>query len=306
MICKMLGGSFRFVARATSVLALLSAVPASAALINPPLVYGGLPDVAGAPDITYDYVAGVGGTMTINGRSTAPATVGGVAVPNAGATNTMQQSITLPGLVGGAVERLYVTNDVTTDGSTAFNVARSYTNYSLVANFDADGFFTGGTVSILGYLSDATRTAANTVYGGLWTDSGTVLTGTLTQFGFTGGGGTSDNIKLQFTYDVTAGNFFDIGFRGGSAEYQGYVRTLATGGISPLAAYNAANSTSYTTWDQLTLSGQQQAFMQDFAYCTEGCTATIDTWVPLPGAVWLFGSGLAGLAGFARRRKTTR
>jgi hypothetical protein len=35
------------------------------------------------------------------------------------------------------------------------------------------------------------------------------------------------------------------------------------------------------------------------------CNGTIDTWglVPIPGAVWLFGSGLIGLIGIARRRK---
>ncbi|HKJ10104.1 MAG TPA: VPLPA-CTERM sorting domain-containing protein, partial [Gammaproteobacteria bacterium] len=31
-------------------------------------------------------------------------------------------------------------------------------------------------------------------------------------------------------------------------------------------------------------------------------TLTAPAAVPLPGAVWLFGSGLVGLAGFARRR----
>ncbi len=304
MICKMLGGWFRHAALALPVFGLLAAWPANAALIG--LSYGGLPDVAGAPDITYDYTAGVGGTLTINGRLTAPATVGGVAVPNGGATNTITQTIKFPNLTASPLEYLYVTNDVADDSNTAYNAARRYTNYSLTASFDANGLFTGGTVSILGYLSDATKASIEAYYGQTWSDSGTILSANLADFGFYGDnadGNTIDTIKFQFRLNVTGGDVFNLGFNGGAAEYVGGVSTLASGGASPLLA---AGGTTAMNWDDLTVSGQQKAFMQDFIYCSSGCTSTMDTWVPLPGAVWLFGSGLAALAGLARRRKAAR
>src|SRR3972149_9097898 len=143
---KFLSGWFRSaITSLLPALALLVAGPASAALIT--LTYGGLPDIAGSPDINYDYPAGGGGTLTINGRLTAPATVGGVAVPNAGATDTITQTIAFPGLTASPFEYLYVSNDVANDSNTAYNAARRYTNYSLTASFDANGFFTGGTVN---------------------------------------------------------------------------------------------------------------------------------------------------------------
>ena len=41
-----------------------------------------------------------------------------------------------------------------------------------------------------------------------------------------------------------------------------------------------------------------------YSYGTTPLAATITSAVPLPGAVWLLGSGLLGLAGFRRFRKS--
>ena len=297
MNCKFLGGWFRSVIiTLLPALALMATQSVHAALISIPQ---GFPDVnTASPDITYDFTAGVGGIMTINGRNTSPSTA---AVPNQ--PNVSSQSIDFSSLATGCA-----TGSTSGPGSGAcylYDVAGTtstterFTQYNLTANFNKDGFFTGGTVSIIGYLSPTGL--ANAPAG--WANSGTVLSAALANFGFSGTPGTSnDTLRAQFLFTLTGGDLYTLGYRRGGLNYVSGVSTGLTGtGTSPLAAANTAYGTSATNWDGLTTGTQQRAFMQDFSYCT-GCTATLDTMVPIPGAVWLFGSGLIALIGIARRR----
>ncbi|MEE8428428.1 MAG: VPLPA-CTERM sorting domain-containing protein [Gammaproteobacteria bacterium] len=57
-------------------------------------------------------------------------------------------------------------------------------------------------------------------------------------------------------------------------------------------------------WDPLEIS-DTTAFTDDFISCT-GCALQVDTFVPVPAAVWLFGSGLFGLIGVGARNRARR
>ena len=301
MNCKIFGGRFRSaITTLLPVLALMATQSVHAALITN-FPFGIFPDVnTASPDITYDFTAGVGGIMTINGRNTSPGTA---AVPNQ--PNVSSQSIDFSPSAAGCA-----TGSTSGPGGGAcylYDVAGTtstterFTQYNLTANFDANGFITNGTVSILGYLSPTGL--ANAPAG--WTNSGTVLSAALTDFGFSGipAGASNDTLHVEFLINLTGGDLYNLGLTGGGVNFVGAVNTGLTSGsgTSPLSAANLAYGTSATNWDGLTTVTQQRAFMQDFIY-NASYSATLDTMVPVPGAVWLFGSGLIALIGIARRR----
>jgi len=124
------------------------------------------------------------------------------------------------------------------------------------------------TIDAFGVLSGGTLTIGGTV-ASLGFNSGTLLTGDLTALGFNNAGD-----PLEFLFDVTGGDAFAL-YGGGSLS----------GGII------LSNSGFEGNWEN--------SFTAD-------ATAASDTGVvPVPAAVWLFGSGLIGLVGFGRhaRRK---
>jgi len=221
-------------------------------------------------DVTYNFVTGTGGVMTINGTA---------------ASNLASQTIKF--FSGDAAHNICASNIINSSCNPV-----TQTTYSLTANFDASGFFSGGTLNILGYVDGDTST--NTTYqpyGGL-ANSGTLLTANLTAIGFNGQSGTSayDNLVLDFTYALTGGDF-NLLYPGGDGglKWNGRVNT---GG---LATYGG-------NWD-----AQASPFTKSFS-CTgsSGCVSTLNTYVPLPAAVWLFGSGLIGMFGFATRPRKRR
>jgi hypothetical protein len=137
-------------------------------------------------------------------------------------------------------------------------------SYSLIANFDGAGNFTGGTVSATG----------TEIQG--WTDfqSGTIVTGDLTDFGWSGANSAG---FFEFTYNNITGDFGNLW--GGSEDGPGII--ISTSTLSPSAV----------DWDA----------DLDFQADINATSANVDTFVPVPAAVWLFGSGLIGLAGWGRR-----
>jgi hypothetical protein len=146
-------------------------------------------------------------------------------------------------------------------------------SYSLTANYTGAGLFdaTGSTVLATGTTGDASF------------NSGTIVDADLFNNGF---GGTDDAGIIEFEFNNVLGDFAAFGTDGGI-----------------IISFNSgANWTG--SWDGLDGSGMnfwQHSF-------NTGNVARVDTFmnttvIPVPGAVWLFASGLAGLVGAARKKK---
>lgn len=127
-------------------------------------------------------------------------------------------------------------------------------SFDLSASIDNAGVFSGGTLDIGGTIA------------GLGFNSGTLLTGTLTAFGFNGAGGD----PLEFLFNATGGDALGL--------YSGLGGIILSG------------------------TGFGGSFANDFGSNPFGAMADVGV-VPVPAAVWLFGSALLGLIGYNRRRK---
>ena len=133
--------------------------------------------------------------------------------------------------------------------------------FDLSATIDDAGNLVGGTIAIGGTVAS------------LGFNSGTLLTGTLTAFGFPDAGSN----PFEFLFDVTGGD----------------AAALYGGGSVPAGVI-------------LSGTGFGGNFTSDFDNLSSGtgtgiAVANVGT-VPVPAALWLFGSGLLGLTGLARRR----
>lgn len=140
------------------------------------------------------------------------------------------------------------------------------------SNAIAGGLFTlDATIDEFGNLSAGTFTISGTI-AGLGFNSGTLLTGNLTAFGFINGGGD----PLEFLFDVTGGD--------AAALYGG-----AGGIILSQVGFDGDWSSDFDNrFNGIPGTGQGLA---DAAA------------VPLPAAVWLMLSGLMGLLATARRSR---
>ena len=136
------------------------------------------------------------------------------------------------------------------------------TGLFLVLSIDGTGLFQGGSLQITGEIDE------------LGFDSGVLLTGEATDFGFfdageTRGGEVNDEFQLVFT------------ITGGDAE---------------------------NVWDgqlavRITNTGFFGTFGEDFVNNGDGITIAGQA-IPLPGALWLMLGGLAVVAGGRRRRRS--
>jgi len=125
-------------------------------------------------------------------------------------------------------------------------------------------FNLSATIDSAGIASGGSLTIGGTV-AALGFNSGTLLTGTLGSFGFPAAGGD----PLEFVFDVTGGDAAGL--------FGAQFGVVLTGtGLPPTLFSGGFNSRA----------GQANA-------------AAI---IPIPAAVWLFGSGLLGLMGIARRK----
>lgn len=124
--------------------------------------------------------------------------------------------------------------------------------FDLTAVIDGSGTLSSGSLSIGGTVAS------------LGFNSGTLLTGNLTAFGFPNGGGD----PLEFLFDVTGGDA--AGLFGSS------------GGI-------ILGGTNFTGDFTIDFNG-------------DGSAVANVAPVPLPATVWLFGAGLLGLVGLGRNR----
>jgi len=115
-----------------------------------------------------------------------------------------------------------------------------------------------------------------------------------------------------FTDFISASNFFVVGPAPNASTVwaQTFNATTQTGigsfTIDPGAAWSSvANGQIILSYDLFSRSPVDALFNPDTDTLSNGNLLTASasvTVVPLPAAVWLFGSALVGLAGFARRR----
>ncbi len=133
-------------------------------------------------------------------------------------------------------------------------------NWNISATIDNAGNASAGSLSITGLLAPPVA--------GQGGPTNTLLTGTLSAFGFPGGGGGD---PLEFLFTVTGGDL---------AALMG----TPVGVILNGTGFSGSFDTAFT-----------------------GSSGTADTFaVPIPGAAWLFGSGLLGLLGVGRWRRHRR
>lgn len=129
-----------------------------------------------------------------------------------------------------------------------------------------DGLFTlAANIDNSGALSTGTITLGGTI-DSMGYSSGTLLTGVLTDFGFVAGNDGGD--PLEFLFDVTGGDL--------ASMYGG------TGGII------------------MGFTGATGDFSSDFSSDPFNASADVAA-VPVPAAIWLMFSALAGLASIRRR-----
>ncbi len=137
--------------------------------------------------------------------------------------------------------------------------------YTIDATINGAGELVSGTVSIGGTFSPLSYS------------SGTLLTGVLTDFGFS-----ATDQPLEFTFDVTGGDA--AGLYGGIGSEGGIILSLVDGFDGTWGIYFDNNY-------GMGMSGFGSAVSDNFAM------------VPIPGALWLLGSGLIGLIGLRRKFK---
>jgi len=147
-------------------------------------------------------------------------------------------------------------------------------SYSLTANFSGAGVFdpTGSSLT-------ATGTSLDTGFEGGAYQSGTLVTGDLFNFGFGGNGAAG---IFEFEFNNVGGDMAAFGSLGGA--------TIPVFDLTPAYGGN---------WDPL-LTNNPAFWQQSFT-----ATSNVDTFVPVPATVWLFGSGLLAMAGVARKTKAS-
>lgn len=195
--------------------------------------------------------------------------------------------------IGGNVHALSI--DVTTmkfyDG---FGVSQFFSgglNTSVVGSFNSDntGVIDSGSTPFLGTPWSATQVMSNETTGSLQSWSGT--SGYL-------------NEPFLYNYTLAAGQMA-VGL---------YFDWYASTDIAILAVFDCGAGTAGTACSSVYTAGpapqgtvmQNGPFFHDAAgeYTTLSFEGTVST-VPVPAAAWLFGSGLIGLIGITKHKKST-
>lgn len=124
------------------------------------------------------------------------------------------------------------------------------------------------------------------IYDGSTNPNG-LLSGDLSDFGWSATGATTGIIgTIEFTFDNASGIIAE--------------GSLTQGGGGPYYSGGMILTITNDTMTPLDFDFETGLFDNDWTYTGYG-----DVFVPIPAAVWLFGSGLVGLAGVAGRRRRT-
>jgi hypothetical protein len=141
--------------------------------------------------------------------------------------------------------------------------------------------FTSQATIAAGNLTVLSGTALGSTIGNLEADV-TTLNGII---GGTAGDGTSANVSAQFSSS--------------SAMFQLYSNN------TPILATLGQNNNLYAMTGNGSSAAAGQAYTAGLVtMLANGTLEAVGSAVPLPGALWLFGSGLLGLAGIGRRRQS--
>ena len=187
------------------------------------------------------------------------------------------------------------------DGAGLHNVSGSCLTlgcYSLDATFSSAGDFSAGTISLTGTAPTSARLA----------NSGTIFAGTLTKFGW---GGNDQSGLFEFFIDQPlSGDFVADEWWCNSPQNNGPCHNGGTiidtreiaFGAGMLGTCNGADTSGCFTgdWDTSGLMTQEFSTAKSPGAFLSGAT-TGDTFVPVPAAMWLFGSAI-GFLSFMRRR----
>ena len=178
---------------------------------------------------------------------------------------------------------------------TAVNAASSTMTSATFAMYDGTGGYVGGASDVTGAIGDGAWSVASATpfFGQLWTaHSGTTF-----------GPGTYSIATVQ------GGTY--TGIQVGAGQVGGHIlfNWGVVADIDVVNVWNVDASGNYTSTDVIAGNpagpdGILGLGMIDGAFA--GFNANFDfnaPAVPVPAAVWLFGSGLLGLVGVARRRK---
>ncbi len=151
-----------------------------------------------------------------------------------------------------------------TDSSLGLSNSGFFGTYDLNALFDDAGNFVSGDLTV----------TTNDAIAGVTAGADTILTGTLTNFGFSG---IDDAGVLEFEFTPTGGVW-------GTYDWGGVIAGVTIdGGTAPTGDWDLDPDTFTQSWSSTNANG--------------------DTFVPIPGAVWLFASGFMALAGLSRRHR---
>lgn len=201
-------------------------------------------------------------------------------------------TMTINGYQSGGTALQTITFDGSTNNRIRTPLDGALTLFTLTANFNASGAFvsTGSTLTIGGVV-DTSTAAGIQPYAGL-ANSGTLLTANLTDFGFYGQASastTSDILEIDFRISATGGDLFSAGY--GPGEGLRWTGNVSRAGAAPVGG----------VW-----SSAEFTNTAGFGCVTSACNSQLTTYVPVPAAVWLFGSGLLGLFGIVTRRRAKR
>jgi hypothetical protein len=189
-------------------------------------------------------------------------------------------------------------------GSGATTSASQNYNLSVVFGFNAGGTALSGLLASDPWTGDALTSSSLAVKGKTTTagfTSGTLVTGTPTS-----ALAPPYNKAYQFGYaGASKAGIFEFVFNNIGGDYRAYstnqggiiISTGSTGfcrGVYTYTTKTCSGTTPTTSWDSQGINFWKSNFSGQ---------ANADTFVPVPAAVWLFGSALAGLT-VARRRKS--